>query len=330
MKCLGFDPKKCEEEIKTPTEGEIKTPTEGEIKTLTKRFLEKVAMNLNDITSATTLIWSNKNVTDEDVHVIHKLAIDGVLNTCKKLFLSSNKIGVKGMQTFATAVTNGRLSNIQSLFLSSNNIGDEGMEAFATAVASGLLLQLQHLELGINKIGNSGMKAFATAVASVSGLRWEAVLQKPSGRIQNNHALADAIQEQGSASVTFDQDVWKRFRINKLQLSDYVVAGAYYFQPSRSLPQLQNLFLHSNEIGDDGMQEFAAAVASGSLPHLRTLNLEYNKIGDDGMKALATAVANGSVLDPIKFILRGNNATDEGETAMLNVAETRNFNVSLE
>ena len=64
---------------------------------------------------------------------------------------------------------------------------------------------------------------------------------------------------------------------------------------SGSLPQLRELYLYGNQIGDGGMQAFASAVASGSLPQLRTLWLSNNQIGDGGMQAFASAVASGSL-----------------------------------
>ena len=42
---------------------------------------------------------------------------------------------------------------------------------------------------------------------------------------------------------------------------------------SGSLPQLRNLWLSNNQIGDGGMQAFASAVASGSLAHLEVRSL---------------------------------------------------------
>jgi hypothetical protein len=43
---------------------------------------------------------------------------------------------------------------------------------------------------------------------------------------------------------------------------------------SGSLPQLQELYLYENQIGDGGMQAFASAVASGSLASLNTIAVD--------------------------------------------------------
>ena len=77
------------------------------------------------------------------------------------------------------------------------------------------------------------------------------------------------------------------------------------------------------------MQAFASAVPSGSLPQLRELWLFDNQIGDGGMQAFASAVASGSLASITDIYLFANQATDEGQKAMRNVAKARGFTVHL-
>lgn len=57
-----------------------------------------------------------------------------------------------------------------------------------------------------------------------------------------------------------------------------------------STPQLRDLLLHQNKIGDAGAVALAAAIASGSLSLLKTLTLGENRIGPIGAAALANAM----------------------------------------
>ena len=76
----------------------------------------------------------------------------------------------------------------------------------------------------------------------------------------------------------------------------------FHIFASGSLPNLTELFINSNKIGDSGLQAFASAVASGSLPQLQLLQLNSNSIGDGGMQAFASAVASGS-LASLKMVM---------------------------
>ena len=57
----------------------------------------------------------------------------------------------------------------------------------------------------------------------------------------------------------------------------------------------QKLVLNYNQIGDTGMQAFAAALAGGAMAQCTYLLLSNNKIGDAGMQALSTALAGGAM-----------------------------------
>ena len=57
------------------------------------------------------------------------------------------------------------------------------------------------------------------------------------------------------------------------------------------VPQLEELDMRSNAIGDRGLLLLAAASARGHLPRLRTLSLSNNAITDEGATAFAAAVS---------------------------------------
>ena len=59
----------------------------------------------------------------------------------------------------------------------------------------------------------------------------------------------------------------------------------------RTLPDLTQLHLQSNQVGDIGISALVRAMDNGALSHLTDLNLEQNQIGDLGMITLA-AVGN--------------------------------------
>ena len=70
---------------------------------------------------------------------------------------------------------------------------------------------------------------------------------------------------------------------------------------SGALPNLVDLRLSSNKIGDTGMIAFADAIKPtdefpmGALASLTKLWLNHNQIGDEGMHAFSAAISSGSM-----------------------------------
>ena len=56
------------------------------------------------------------------------------------------------------------------------------------------------------------------------------------------------------------------------------------------LPQLTELRLHMNKIGDIGCTALAESCAEGALASLKKLYLSENQIGDAGVMAMANAL----------------------------------------
>lgn len=91
---------------------------------------------------------------------------------------------------------------------------------------------------------------------------------------------------------------------------------ARWAQASGSVPNLKELKLWENHIGDAGMIEFSRVIASGSLRNLEKLWLNDNEFGNSGVSALAGAIANGS-LDKLTFLnLNNNTIGDAGVSAL--------------
>ena len=61
------------------------------------------------------------------------------------------------------------------------------------------------------------------------------------------------------------------------------------------LQQLEDLFLHSNQMGDETATALAALLEAGAMPKLKELYLSHNRIGEAGMAALASAVRGGAL-----------------------------------
>ena len=62
-----------------------------------------------------------------------------------------------------------------------------------------------------------------------------------------------------------------------------------------ALPNLKQLWLGRNKIGDTGMAALADAVSTGALAHLTHLELWGNQIGDVGMSTFSRAVSKGAL-----------------------------------
>ncbi len=85
---------------------------------------------------------------------------------------------------------------------------------------------------------------------------------------------------------------------------------------SEALVRLEDLWLHNNELGDEGAAAIAAAAAGGGLPRLKLLDLSTNQVGDSGVQALATAFADGAFRELEDLYLGGNQIGDAGVTTL--------------
>ena len=89
------------------------------------------------------------------------------------------------------------------------------------------------------------------------------------------------------------------------------------------LANLEELFLHDNQITDDGATALAGALLEGRLEALEQLRLEGNRIGDAGAGAIARALRDGATKgasSSLKKLVIGDNAFGESAAAELREA----------
>ena len=97
---------------------------------------------------------------------------------------------------------------------------------------------------------------------------------------------------------------------------------------SCSLPLLEWLNLHKNQICDNGMVALCQALVRGSFPRLEKLSVDENDVGDLGMIALAS-VLNQASLKFTLLNLSGNRITCIGMMALMSVAIKSNCFINL-
>jgi len=85
---------------------------------------------------------------------------------------------------------------------------------------------------------------------------------------------------------------------------------------SGALPNLVELGLEDNEIGDPGLSSLSEALAKGALPNLKRLELQRNQIGDLGITALAESCAKGVMALKVLHLL-DNQITDVGFSTLM-------------
>lgn len=77
-----------------------------------------------------------------------------------------------------------------------------------------------------------------------------------------------------------------------------------------------------NNFGDNGMEAFADAVATGKLSQLVSLNMRKNNIGDDGFIAFANAMVISPLSNNRAFAFQGNSIGDAGIVAFAGAASS--------
>ena len=83
---------------------------------------------------------------------------------------------------------------------------------------------------------------------------------------------------------------------------------------------LEELYLHQNNIGDEGAKAIAQVLETNKTLKLKILGINKNKIGDEGATAIAQVLETNTNFD--KLYLRQNNIGDEGAKAIAQVLET--------
>ena len=76
------------------------------------------------------------------------------------------------------------------------------------------------------------------------------------------------------------------------------------------MPNLKVLYLHGNQISNDGVAALASALRGGALPSCTKFELDDNQISNDGVAALASALRGGALPSCTKINLGGNPGSD--------------------
>ena len=84
-----------------------------------------------------------------------------------------------------------------------------------------------------------------------------------------------------------------------------------------ALPQLARLMLGNIELGDAGVAALAAALRKGALAALECLYLTHNEIGDAGLRELAGALSAGALPQLKTLALINNKIGDDGVSCLV-------------
>lgn len=222
---------------------------------------------------------------------------------------------VDGIEKLSFVITEGAFPNLSVLDLSDNDIGDDGFIKFSEALfgpcsapgrcgpMSPMSASLRELYVNNNKIGHEGMRSFCGALSK------DALPNLTCLDLDENE-----IRAQGMA--VFCENV--------------ISTG--------KLRNLERLNLSGNELGDEGIISFIAAVSFNSdhrefaMNGLQHLSLYTNGIGGKGMTALATAISTSTdILPKLEnlYILgdQGNGANQEGQSRLLEACRLRYISV---
>ncbi|EOD22570.1 hypothetical protein EMIHUDRAFT_469610 [Emiliania huxleyi CCMP1516] len=186
----------------------------------------------------TIYLDGNSQVGDEGCKALAAaLGKEGAVPRLKNLYLRDNQIGDEGCKALAAALgKEGAVPRLKNLYLRDNQIGDEGCKALAAALGKGAAPRLVRLSLPENKIGDEGCKALAAALKEGAAPSLKTLL------VDGQPAELAALFEE---------------------------------QEERAAPRLEELWLNSNKIGDEGCKALAAALKEGAAPSLKMLDMGF-------------------------------------------------------
>jgi len=112
----------------------------------------------------------------------------------------------------------------------------------------------------------------------------------------HDHALrSEHMEVLGNALVSGALPQLKDLMLSENSIGDAGLSTLADMVSKRALASLKQLFLAGNQIGDAGLSALAEAVGNGALEKLTLLRLDSNKIGDAGLQAFADALGKGAL-----------------------------------
>ena len=85
-----------------------------------------------------------------------------------------------------------------------------------------------------------------------------------------------------------------------------------------ALPALQELYLHHNRIGDDGMRALASAISSGAMSGCSLVDLDNNLATESG-KRMVREAAKG--IGTLQVAVSGSQSAESGLGALVDQLE---------
>ena len=211
----------------------------------------------------------------------------------ENIVLSKQKIGDEGVQLLVEALAAAPAPAFAThLGLSTSDISDVGAQHLSSALAGATLSKLDHLDLSSNSISGGGLGSLASCLPRAL-----------SALDLSGNPLGDAgLARFGSGAVASGcLAQLGRLYLDRTQVGDEdcraLAAAAAGRGPSDAtpLPQLAELWLSNNRIGDGGAAALFGALGGGAMPALGDLRLQFNQLGDAAIAALVAALTAGAL-----------------------------------
>eukprot|EP00967_Tisochrysis_lutea_P114641 scaffold182866_cov33-Tisochrysis_lutea.AAC.2 len=263
------------------------------------------------------------------------------LPSLKYLKLFGNKLSSEGISSLAAAIPS--LSGLERFDLdnntsddvdihdatrmgvqrSGNHIGDSGAEALTAALMATPVPSLKALNMAGNGIGDRGAAALCALLRSSSISEMNLIrntfsaataLELAKTAVQSGRAV---IFCSGLSGLNADATVASLVSSDLSDPDGVLLAGTLHMRGA--MPNITELRLHDNLLGDSTASALADVIASGVLPSLLTLTLNCNCIGDEGFAAFANLMRPGSALSRLESLgLRQNLLSDHSMAALAN------------
>ena len=214
-----------------------------------------------------------------------------------------------GALAFVLSHVDGSLSCARRLLLDKNQGGPAGFVPLFSSLGSGAVLpELEMLNVGGNALGDRGLGALSGALRS-GGLRHMMRLQLGDVDCgdEGASALAAALAPAAADSCADSP-------------APPPSAGC---PAAGCLPELRELDLADNNIGDDGFSALADALCASATSKLERLTVSSNEIGDVGAARLGSALLGSpaALRSLVELSLDNNWVGDEGVKALARAFE---------